>query len=1537
MERHRGKTVNGGSMIQKDPKSECTYILTSQGKLSSHKHADYRGISSLQGQPNRAFLLRTLACRNLHHDTHIDKASVPSRPGRMPPTIYTTSPYGHTGRPEAFEANLRPKSSAHSHTELEQRQKAPPLSPSRSAPPTATSGRLLLQVPKPQYLASERTEKEAQNSPKSESVQKGSSGKTGVENIKKVTVNDCADGCKVNSDEYPGDVGQLRLFDSTMLNEKPPVPYIGSAVEDDKPFTGTFSSYVRHVKDPDNDRNKLELSPKTIVVSKNAHGDRIPSRAGVRWANEQKTAIEECDEVLPRVDDSIGFRGDRCEVNSGLYRSRGNVDAYNRDPLRKILKLHDFRGSNEIRCRSTKTKQSGFIQRFIRCITGKKTGDRNLIEISQSSSEPISQKEWPLGSLSQTSDTDCDSNQNKTDETDNTVRDTLETFSRVRVPADNKRDHNVVRARFYSNQKQINAIKTRLVTLSRQQLTGAKNAKEEFCQIHESLTALANKIELMSTALAEQNTMVQELNKIVQDLPSKITPITRHPSCITRPQFGANKPSSEQHLDVRTKNYSGIQVRSRSVARCDQINAASLRERQEKHQSFMRRSSSTNLPTLSKVFRLAEEPDVSRKTCSVKKHEDNMLMFDVAPRRSSDVSSPTNEDLPRPVSQIGKQSCASRLLKKMKSPRKFAHNGQDSNQKGQPSRPVSEVEESVFDINPTDLVSSSPSSRCSSPPTLPTMIEGPNSKSINEPPQGLQRYYRIAYIDSECATQSRVGHKLAANAPTEYTGSRSAEFDASGIEAPNAPKVTEILNFGNFVKPNHAKEATSNLSKEQPVKERLTLDPESRLNYSGRSVCRKSHNGNASGDAYFLRKKKLSNRGPTNSHKGTPHAIVGGSGDASTENIRYQHHSNRTTTTTRKFSPVPNIRTTTANSKRVWRSDSTAKLNCSSKNICSSISEQSNLPETQIQWTQFGTQHIYPSANRSGYFGFRFSRYENHNVGFSKKSPADAVGKTAHRWPSDIRDSNNNCAESSHLGPTYLADGTNNSRKNDRQKLDTERRKQADTFHFLMAPLPDHCKAPQPSAGQTKPTVYALPEPDDLPTTSYTTQKLQAGRDARRTEAEKKWCEELRKLGVRKSAQEREAPAREIPSNVGDQKSQYGSTELDESSDTKDLGSTKEETCTVATMTVDYKERRRKRLEAKVQEDLRAILAMTEQAVAERRTWSSKYGLQEVNRDEKTMESSSKIEATASREEVSTIDQPPSVSASTAGTVTPNGEDKANEVNAFSFMPSAKLEEKTAKQEVPSVSVNIKENSGEGTAPPSTYPFVQACNTVLYPFSDYSPFFPTVSMSSKALCGPRHRCVPLACASSCCCFNQINPVFYLPSQRCCCDRVKVQPTYEKCGARSSSRRQLSPYSCSSSSDNNESSDSSCSFSETSSSSTSSSSYSRSATAKLGRPCASYLPHPTRLREDSTTVYQTAQNSHHTSTHHVESTLFNPVTVNGEHGCICTHGSYEQLVFAHPVTQGVSIIRDCSPRNAWTKHGRTTLFRRRNVSTMYPTR
>ncbi|KER31114.1 hypothetical protein T265_02566 [Opisthorchis viverrini] len=1532
MERHQGKTVSGGSMIEKDPKRECTYTVTSQGKLSSQKHADRRCISSLQGQPNRAFLLRTLACRNLHHDTHVDKTYVSSRPGRMPPTIYTTSPYGHTGRPEAFEANLRPKSSARSHTELEQRQQAPPLCPSKSAPPIATSDSLLLQIPKPQYLAAERTEKEAQTSPKSESAQKGNAG---VENSNKVTVNECVDGYRVNNEES-SDAGQLRLFDNTTLNEKTPVPYIGPAVEDDKAFTGTFSSYVRHSKDSDNDRNKLELSPKTIALSRDAHGDRIPSRACVRWANEQKTASGKCEKVLPKVYDSSGFRGDRREVNSGLYRYRGDVDTYNRDPLRKILKQHDFRGSNEVRCRSTKTRQSGLIQRIIRCITGETTRERNPVEVSQSSTEPISQKEWPPGSLSQTTDTDCDSNQNKTDETDNTVRDTLETFSRVRVPADNKRDHNVIRARFYSNQKQINAIKTRLVTLSRQQLTGAKNAKEEFCQIHESLTALAKKIELMSTTLAEQNTMVQELNKVVQDLPSKITPITRHPSSITRPQFGARKPSSDQHLGVRTKNYSGIQVRSRSVARCDQINATSSGERQEKHPNFMRRSSSTNLPTPGKVFRLAEEPDASRRACSVAKHEDDMLIFDAAPRQSSDVSSPTNEDLPRPVSQIGRQSSTSKLLKKIKSPRKFTPNEQDVNQKAQPSKPISEVEESVFDINPTDLVSSSPSSRCSSPPTLPTMIEGPNSKSINEPPQGLQRYYRIAYVDSESATQSRVGHKLAATAPT---GSRSTEFGTGGIKSPDAPKATEILIPRNFVNPNHAKETISNLSKEQPVKERLTVNPGSRLNYSGRSVCRKSHNGNASGDAYSLRKKKSLNQVPTNSHNGTPHTVVGGSGDASMENTRYQHRSNRTTT--RKLSPVLNNSTITANSKRVWRSDSTARPNCSNKNICSSISEQSNLPETQIQWTQFGTQQIYPSANSSGHFGLRCSSYENHNVGFSKKSPADAAGKTVHRWPSRIGDSNNNCAESSDLGPTYLADGTsskctNNSQKNDRQRLDIERRKQADTFHFLMAPLPDHCKAAQLSAGQIKPTVYALPEPDNVPTTSYTTQKLQAGRDARRTEAEKKWCEELKKLGVRKSEQEREAPAGEIPSNFGDQKFQ----ELDERSDTKDPDGAKEETCKVATMSVDYKERRRERLESKVQEDLKAILAMTEHAVAERRTWSSKYGLQEAKRDEKRVESSSKIEATASQE-VSTSDQPPSLSISTAGTVTPNGEDKAIEVDAYSFMPSSKLEEKTTKQAIPSVSVNIKENSSEDTVPPFTYPFVQPCNTEPYPFSHYIPLSHTISMSSKASRDPHHHCVPFACAPRCCCFNQINPVFYSPNQPCCCDRIKVQHTCEKCGARSLSRRQRSPYSSSSSSENSESNDSSCSSSETSSvsssSSTSSSSYSGSATPKLRRPCASYLPHPTCAREDSITMYQTAQNSHHTSTHHVGSALSNPVTVYGEHGRICTHGSYEQLVFAHPVTQGVSINQECSQKNAWTTHGRTTLFRRCNASTRYPTR
>ncbi|KAF6771951.1 hypothetical protein AHF37_09648 [Paragonimus kellicotti] len=59
-----------------------------------------------------------------------------------------------------------------------------------------------------------------------------------------------------------------------------------------------------------------------------------------------------------------------------------------------------------------------------------------------------------------------------------------------------------------------------------------------------------------------------------------------------------------------------------------------------------------------------------------------------------------------------------------------------------------EVDECMFDINPTDLVSSSPTSKCSSPPTLPTMIEGPPSKSVTDTPE-LQRYYRIAYVEPE--------------------------------------------------------------------------------------------------------------------------------------------------------------------------------------------------------------------------------------------------------------------------------------------------------------------------------------------------------------------------------------------------------------------------------------------------------------------------------------------------------------------------------------------------------------------------------------------------------------------------------------------------------------------------------------------------------------------------------------------------------------------------------------------------------------------
>ncbi|KAF6771950.1 hypothetical protein AHF37_09647 [Paragonimus kellicotti] len=160
----------------------------------------------------------------------------------------------------------------------------------------------------------------------------------------------------------------------------------------------------------------------------------------------------------------------------------------------------------------------------------------------------------------------------------------------------------------------------------------------------------------------------------------------------------------------------------------------------------------------------------------------------------------------------------------------------------------------------------------------------------------------------------------------------------------------------------------------------------------------------------------------------------------------------------------------------------------------------------------------------------------------------------------------------------------------------------------------------------SKPTEYALPEPEQSVQFSFTARKLSKGREEKRLEASKQLYEELLSLKqnisndkskMPSNSEEREMSAAETANQSSNcqPKMEHNETEI-----APNASDRSESSGEISSTTVDYKERRRKRLEAKAAEDLKMILAMTEEAALERRDRAARMQNRDIVTEARTNE-----------------------------------------------------------------------------------------------------------------------------------------------------------------------------------------------------------------------------------------------------------------------------------------------------------------------------
>ncbi|KAF8571087.1 hypothetical protein P879_02766 [Paragonimus westermani] len=320
--------------------------------------------------------------------------------------------------------------------------------------------------------------------------------------------------------------------------------------------------------------------------------------------------------------------------------------------------------------------------------------------------------------------------------------DPTESKTRLRC---SKRTRRLMPSDVYINSGQLRNIRRRLAGLNKQHCRGVEAIESRFALIHDSLGTLASQVQAIVVVLNEQNGLVQGMTRAMETLPAIWTTITaskhtirRRPSSsslIQRYHSTMSKSSTEQPSGMNPKlTRSEYSIHDRPVR-------SSLHQKSNPSHSVQKRSSFVQRPTsvstqragLKKIVNQPEQlqPITSSEECT-------LITECINEKHSDDSSITANNPLQVTLTRIRNNSIT--FTGKSALPTKgISENTVSYHDK---------VDECRFDINPTDFVSSSPTNQCSSPPTLLNVIEGPPSKSVTHTSE-LQRYYRIAYEEPE--------------------------------------------------------------------------------------------------------------------------------------------------------------------------------------------------------------------------------------------------------------------------------------------------------------------------------------------------------------------------------------------------------------------------------------------------------------------------------------------------------------------------------------------------------------------------------------------------------------------------------------------------------------------------------------------------------------------------------------------------------------------------------------------------------------------
>ncbi|KAF7257675.1 hypothetical protein EG68_06382 [Paragonimus skrjabini miyazakii] len=1169
----------------------------SPNEYRSNRTDSYEAIHSLQGQPNRAFLLRALACRNSHPVVTSSSPIAQSRNSRTSSITLSHSRENSTDQAWSGENSIKQTNSTNIPTHYGSRirrafgevpaitdcNRATQAEPNRSAEirrsvtilsPSFGKHKSIKQ-PSAMWRVSPST---SDGQPRSEMIKLLAS--SGTEYAKTDTTN----------------------FHSTYLLSRPMntvekmdirkpdrLNAISSVELTEKSISKLPRAYTSSLRI---DTPAGDKSGPCTQIWESQSGQRIPCNEPQNWSvhTMQEKAIQTNVENSVQYTESVispDQKSNTCEVE---LQCRLPFSNHRIAPYGKTISSAE--GWRHIpftyKVSSTASgKKKLSLQAFLRCIRGNLT----VAKRTRLHAQTIQEYDPP------------------------------ESRTHFRC---SKRTRRLIPSDLYLNTRQLRAIRKRIVGLNEQQCRGVEVIESKFTLIHSSLDTLGTQLQAITTVLNEQNGLVQELTRVMETLPTIWTNTTvsnhtirRYPSSsslIQRCHSTMSKRSTEQPSRMNPKLTRSDYSIYNGPVQSSLYQKSNLSHYVRKRLSFAQRPASVSTQR-TEVRKIVNQPGQLQPTAS---SEECTLITEriTADKHSDDSTITANSPLRVPLTRTRNNSITS--TGKSALPNKATSETTVSNHDA--------VDECMFDINPTDLVSSSPISQCSSPPTLPTMIEGPPSKSVTDKPE-LQRYYKIAFVEPEKrpypqnlkgTNQKSVGYRQGSyvtktnqkHAQTfcKATATRMREAGQLLTTCKRSEKSPTTHSHKETIGKIHKAHSTTICS--QKLKAGTGSSPKIRR-------CERTSTPPLETASNIPGEQNVPFRPSTRTEQWNLTESVTCFGDVCDPTKSTIFHSGSGAKHRMKPCVISNRRKCSVafvNPKRVW--SCTPETDPEEPNTQPQACERSvgKSQSSTISYCQPHSTKHRTSTHRHEKHGV--SRRDVNTISFNPKGPQACLlssGSRTVQW-TNLSDQLNNNAETEdrHNAEQSVEPTTCHSLKRPIELAQIPfselRATQPAKLSFVTAQsFRNRNSLPGLTSDCSKPTEYALPEPVQSVKFSFTTQKLSKRREAKRLEADKQLYEELLSLKQNISKDKSKVPSnseeKEMSSSETANLSSNCQPEMEHNGTetTPNVSDKSESSGEISPTTVDYKERRRKRLEAKAAEDLKMILAMTEEAALERR------------------------------------------------------------------------------------------------------------------------------------------------------------------------------------------------------------------------------------------------------------------------------------------------------------------------------------------------